>query len=297
MHRIKLLLGPMRVPFLILTPACVLLGLGTAVWTGGRVNWLHFAMALVGAVCAHISVNAFNEYFDFRSGLDARTQRTAFSGGSGTLQARGDMARPALAMAWAALAITALIGLCFVFLRGPAILPLGILGLLVIYAYTPWLTRDPFLCLIAPGLGFGPLMVMGVHFALTGGYSWTAFIASLVPFFLVSDLLLLNQFPDVEADRGVGRRHFPIVVGRKTSSLIYGGFLASAHLAIILGVVLALLPTTCLIGLLGAVLAVPAGINAFRHSEDVGRLIPSMGMNVLLNLATPVLVGIGLLIG
>jgi hypothetical protein len=42
---------------------------------------------------------------------------------------------------------------------------------------------------------------------------------------------------------------------------------------------------------------VPAGINAFRHSEDVGRLIPSMGMNVLLNLATPVLVGIGLLVG
>jgi len=296
MHRIKLLLGPMRVPFLILTPACVLLGLGTAVWTTGRVNWLHFAMALVGAVCAHVSVNAFNEYFDFRSGLDARTQRTAFSGGSGTLQAREDMARPALAMAWTALAITALIGLCFVILRGPAILPLGILGLLVIYAYTPWLTRNPLLCLIAPGLGFGPLMVMGVHFALTGGYSWTAFIASLVPFFLVSDLLLLNQFPDVEADRGVGRRHFPILIGRKASSLIYGAFLASAHLAIILGVVLALLPATCLIGLLGAALAVPAGVNAFRHSEDVGRLIPSMGMNVLLNLATPVLVGIGLLI-
>jgi 1,4-dihydroxy-2-naphthoate octaprenyltransferase len=213
MDRIKLLLGPMRAPFLILTPACVLLGLGTAVWTTGRVNWLHFAMALVGAVCAHISVNAFNEYFDFKSGLDARTQRTPFSGGSGTLQAREDMARPALAMAWTALAITALIGVCFVFLRGPAILPLGILGLLVILAYTPWLTRSPFLCLIAPGLGFGPLMVMGVHFALTGAYSWTAFVASLVPFFLVSDLLLLNQFPDVEADRGVGRRHFPILVG------------------------------------------------------------------------------------
>ena len=296
MHGIKLLLGPMRVPFLILTPACVLLGLGSAVWTTGHVNWLHFAMALVGAVCAHISVNAFNEYFDFKSGLDARTQRTPFSGGSGTLQAREDMAVPALAMAWTALAITALIGLCFVFLRGPAILPLGILGLLVIYAYTPWLTRSPFLCLIAPGLGFGPLMVMGVHFALTGAYSWTALVASLVPFFLVSDLLLLNQFPDVEADRGVGRRHFPILIGRKTSSLIYGGFLASAYVSIILGVVLGLLPAICLIGLLGAALAVPAGVNAFRHSEDVGRLIPSMGMNVLLNLATPVLVGIGLLI-
>jgi 1,4-dihydroxy-2-naphthoate octaprenyltransferase len=60
MSRIKLLLGPMRVPFLILTPACVLLGLGSAIRATGHVNWLHFAMALVGAVCAHISVNAFN---------------------------------------------------------------------------------------------------------------------------------------------------------------------------------------------------------------------------------------------
>jgi len=297
MHRLKLLLGPMRVPFLILTPACVLLGLGSAVWTGGRVNWLHFAMALVGAVCAHISVNAFNEYFDYKSGLDATTQRTPFSGGSGTLQAREDMAIPALAMSWTTFAITGCIGLCFAFLRGPAILPLGALGLLIVYAYTPLLTRSPFLCLIAPGLGFGPLMVMGVHFALTGVYSWTAFVASLVPFFLVSDLLLLNQFPDVEADRRVGRRHYPIQIGRKASSLIYGAFLASAYLSIVAGVVLGLLPALCLIGLLGSALAVPTGVNAFRHADDIGRLVPSMGMNVLLNLATPVLVAVGLLAG
>ena len=297
MQRLKLLLGPMRVPFLILTPACVLLGLGSAVWAGGRVNWLHFAMALVGAVCAHVSVNAFNEYFDYKSGLDATTQRTPFSGGSGTLQASQDMVLPALATAWTTFAITGCIGLCFAFLRGPAILPLGALGLLIVYAYTPWLTRSPFLCLIAPGLGFGPLMVMGVHFALTGAYSWTAFVASLVPFFLVSDLLLLNQFPDVEADRGVGRRHFPILIGRKASSLIYGAFLASAYLSIVVGVVLGLLPALCLIGLLGAALAVPTGVNAFRHADDIGRLVPSMGMNVLLNLVTPVLVAVGLLAG
>ena len=296
MNKFKLLLGPMRVPFLILTLSCVLLGLGTAIWTTGHINWLHFALALVGAVCAHISVNAFNEYFDFKSGLDVRTQRTPFSGGSGTLQARADMVRPALVTAWMAFAVTALTGLYFVFLRGPAILPLGLLGLFLLYAYTPWLTRNPFLCLIAPGLGFGPLMVMSVHFSLTGAYSWTAFVASLVPFFLVSDLLLLNQFPDVEADRSVGRRHFPILIGRKTSSLIYGAFLLLAYLTIILGVAFGLLPAISLIGLLGAVIAVPAGINAFRYSEDIGRLIPSLGLNVLLNLATPLLVGIGLLI-
>jgi len=294
--RLKLLLGPMRVPFLLLTPSCCLLGLGTAAWTTGHVNGWHFALALVGAVCAHISVNAFNEYSDFKSGLDARTQRTPFSGGSGTLPAQADMAGPALLMACVTLGITALSGLYFMSLYGLAILPLGLLGLVLLYAYTPWMTRSPLLCLVAPGLGFGPLMVMCVHFALTGQYSWTAFVASLVSFFLVSNLLLLNQFPDVEADRSVGRRHIPILFGRRTASLVYNLFLLLAYLSIVVGVVLGLLPVTALIGLLTAAIAIPAGLRAYRHAEDIPQLIPAMGMNVLINLLTPALVGIGLLI-
>jgi 1,4-dihydroxy-2-naphthoate polyprenyltransferase len=286
----------MRLPFLILTPACVLLGLGTAVWTTGHVNGWHFVLALLGAVCAHISVNAFNEYFDFKSGLDAKTQRTPFSGGSGTLPAQAEMARPTLSMAWVTLGITALSGLYFVTLRGPSILPLGLVGLLLLYAYTPWITRNPILCLIAPGLGFGPLMVMSVHFALTGAYSWTAFIASMVPFFLVSNLLLLNQFPDVEPDRSIGRRHIVVLFGLRTASLVYNLFLLLAYMTIVLGVVFGLLPMISLIGLLTAVIAIPAGLRAFRHADDIPQLIPAMGMNVLINLLTPTLIGIGLLL-
>src|SRR5512143_700738 len=96
MENFKYLLGPMRLPFLILTPACVLLGVGTAIWVGGGVDVLQVIVVLVGGLAAHISVNAFNEYFDFKSGLDARTTRTPFTGGSGTLPARPDLAPPAL---------------------------------------------------------------------------------------------------------------------------------------------------------------------------------------------------------
>jgi 1,4-dihydroxy-2-naphthoate octaprenyltransferase len=296
MNKLRLLFGIMRGPFLALTPACVLLGLGTAARTDVRINWLFFALVLVAAVCAHISVNAFNEYFDFKSGLDSKTQRTPFSGGSGTLQARPDAERLAWVTAWVSFAVTALTGLYFVLLRGPAILPLGILGLFLLVAYTPWLVRSPFLCLVAPGLGFGPLMVMSVHYALTGGFSWMAFVASLVPFFLVSNLLLLNQFPDVEADRSVGRRHIPVLLGRRTASVVYILFLLSAYLTIILGVIFGLLPSISLIGLLSVLIAIPAGIKAFRHADDLPGLAPALGLNVLVNLLTPTLVGIGLLI-
>jgi 1,4-dihydroxy-2-naphthoate octaprenyltransferase len=209
----KLLLGPMRLPFIILAPACVLVGLGSAYLQTGQIDWFNFLLALVAGVLAHISVNAFNEYFDYKSEVDARTRRTPFSGGSGTLQAHPELAKSTLVLSWSTLAIVGLIGLYFCSVWGWWALPVGLLGLILLYGYTAWMVYQPLLCLIAPGLGFGPLLVLSTHFALTGTFTLQAFIASLVPFFLVSNLLLLNQFPDVEADRSVGRRHFPILLG------------------------------------------------------------------------------------
>jgi 1,4-dihydroxy-2-naphthoate octaprenyltransferase len=296
MVEIKYILGPMRLPFLILTPACVALGFGAALWTQGYVAPFQVIMVLVGAVSAHISANAFNEYFDFKSGLDFHTQRTPFSGGSGTLPANPHMAKHALVIAIATFTVVVGIGFYFLIVRGPALLAIGILGLFLLIFYTPWIAHHPYMCLVAPGLGFGPFMVIGTHVALTGSYSWTAFVASMIPFFLVSNLLLLNQFPDVEADRDAGRKHLPIVIGRRASSLLYVGFLLMAYLSLIWGVYNQYLPKASLIGLATAILAVPVSIGSCRYAENVKKLIPSMGINVAINILTPVLVSIGLII-
>jgi 1,4-dihydroxy-2-naphthoate octaprenyltransferase len=290
------ILGPMRVPFLVLPPACVALGAGTAVWTSGEVSITHVILALVGAVAAHISVNAFNEYFDFRSGLDLRTQATPFSGGSGTLAAHPEAARTALITASVALALAALVGIYFLTVWGPVLLPLGLLGLILIVIYTPWMTHYPFLCLIAPGLGFGPMMTMGADVALTGSYTWTAFIASLVPFFLLVNLLLLNQYPDVKADESVGRRNYPMVVGRKNASWIFAASMAAVYLTQIAGWALNLLPAWALLGLGTLPLGVITVLGAFRYADDLEKLVPYMGFNVILNIVTPILMAIGLFV-
>jgi 1,4-dihydroxy-2-naphthoate octaprenyltransferase len=290
------ILGPMRVPFLILTPACVLVGIGTAVWSSSKVSLLDIFVVLIGAIAAHISVNAFNEYYDFTTGLDFRTQRTPFSGGSGTLAESPEASRYALATAWISFAVASLVGIYFVFQRGPLLLPIGILGLVLLIVYNLWLTRNPLLCLVAPGLGFGTLMVMGVHYALSGQYSWTSFIASFVPFFLVSNLLLINQFPDVDADKTVGRRHYPIVIGRAKSAWIYVTFLLLVFIVIILGVLTNYLPPLSLLGLLGIPLAIRLMIGAVQNAENVEKLVPILSLNVLLTILTPTLLGIGLLL-
>ena len=293
----KPLLGTMRLPFVILAPACVLVGLGTAYWQTGHINWFYSVLALIAGISAHISVNAFNEYFDFKTDLDARTQKTPFSGGSGTLQAHPELANGALVISWVTLAISALIGLYFASVWGWWVILFGIVGLILLYGYTAWMVYQPALCLIAPGLGFGPLMVLSTHFALTGTFTWQALIASLVPFFLVSNLLLLNQFPDVEADRSIGRRHYPILLGRTVSGYIYIGFLIATYLVIAMGVFFGLLPRFSLLAMLTVILAVQVIRNVLANSENVPALIPSLGQNVIINLLTPVLLAIGLFIG
>jgi 1,4-dihydroxy-2-naphthoate polyprenyltransferase len=140
-------------------------------------------------------------------------------------------------------------------------------------------------------------MVMGTHFALTGTYSWTSFVASLTPTFLVSNLLLLNQFPDVEADLTVGRKHYPIKIGRKASSKLYGLFLVLAYLAIVTGVLLKLLPVFSLIALLSAILAWSVYKGVSQNADNPAGLIPFMGKNVVINIVTPALLAIGLFLG
>ena len=71
----KLITGPMRLPFLLLPPACVLLGVAVAVWTHGQINVLYAVLAFIGALASHISVNAFNEYSDYKSGSMPKHRR------------------------------------------------------------------------------------------------------------------------------------------------------------------------------------------------------------------------------
>ncbi|MFO7944027.1 MAG: prenyltransferase [Anaerolineales bacterium] len=294
MQRLKLLLQPMRLPFLILAPACVSVGVGNAFWETGQFGGWNVLLVFLGGLSAHVSVNVFNEYHDFKTGLDEKTKPTPFSGGSGMLPAHPGMEKETLLLGWLMFMITGAIGLYFVLVQGWQLMLVGVLGMVLLVTYTILWVYQPILSLLAPGIGFGLMMVMGTHFALTGAHSWGAFMASLVPTFLVSDLLLLNQFPDVEADRSIGRRHFPILVGREASAVIYGIFLLLTYLAVVVGVILQLLPVLSLITLITSLLGWKTFRSVQQHAGEIPELVPALGMNVILAISTPALLSLSL---
>lgn len=289
------LLRSARLPFLILSPISILLGIAVAIISGASVSLIDSSLILLAALGAHISVNAFNEYHDFRSGLDFRTEKTPFSGGSGSLVDNGKAAPQVKILAWVSLLLTVLIGVYFLLIVGWRVAPIGCIGVLLILLYTPYLNRSPWLCLLAPGIGFGLLMVIGTHLVLAGTYSELVVLVSLVPFFLANNLLLLNQLPDIEADKSVGRRHLSIVYGIRTSKWVYIAFTCACCVCLAYGTGTGILPISSLLALLPLSLAFFVAKGAFRFAAQTTNLQKYLGLNVFMVMSCPTILAITLI--
>ncbi|RUO72267.1 prenyltransferase [Pseudidiomarina sediminum] len=285
-----------RPAFLLLALSVTALAVALAFSAGASMTWWLVALVALGAVIAHACVNVLNEVDDARSGLDALTERTPFSGGSGALQAQPRALNAAAALGLGLLALVIAIGLYFIYLRGWGLFPLGLLGVVLVVAYTPMLTRLPWLCLIAPGLGFGPLMVLGSYYVLTGSYSGVAFATSFIPFFLVNNLLLLNQFPDAKADVQVGRRHLIIATSPAVALRVFQAFLVAPYVLLVALVGVGVLPLWALLGLVSLVVAIPLyrGVSTLQSPSNIPHAL--LGQNVVVNLSMPALIAVGLLL-
>jgi 1,4-dihydroxy-2-naphthoate octaprenyltransferase len=294
---IKDFLAISRAPFLALIPAVLFPAMVLSYQLTGQLAIDLFVLIFLAALAAQIAVNALNEYQDFNSGLDETTNRTPFSGGSGTLPAKPWLASSARGLFIITFLVMVVIGGYLSWRVGRQILPLGLLGGLIILAYTRWLNRMPLVCLIAPGVGFGLLMVNGTVLLMTGSFSAAAEYISWAVFFLCNGLLLLNQIPDIDADKAVGRRHLPILLGMRPTAWLYLLLLVGAYGSLIVGERMGALPATTLIALVTSPLGLLIWRGVLRSTEHPDELVPALGRNVLLVLITPLLVGMGLALG
>ena len=284
-----------RPNFLILS--AILGFLGTAIaWYehqeyGGPFNLGYAFLATIGLICAHISVNVFNDYFDSRSKLDTKTQRTPFSGGSGAIQSGQITEKQAPWVGIATLIIIIPIGIFFTIVQGWLLLPLLAIAFFSIILYTPLILRMGYPEWSA-GLGLGILPVLGAYFAQTGTYTIVALLAAIPSGILVHNLLLLNEFPDAEYDVTVKRRTLPISVGKKKAAIFYSILTIIVYLWIIGTVVTKQTPAFTLLGLLTFPLAFKAIDGSFKY-DDRSKFIPAMANNVLIVLLTQLLIAVG----
>ncbi|MDG1752071.1 MAG: prenyltransferase [Thalassotalea sp.] len=164
------------------------------------------------------------------------------------------------------------------------------------FTYTKWLNKSPFLCLIAPGIGFGLLMVVGAYLTQTLSYNQDVWLISLIPFFLINNLLLLNQFPDIQADKKSGRNHLAIKYGTKFASGVYIFFASSSMMVLCFLIFNQTLPYLSLICLLPLSLSFIAFPKIFSLGENIAQNPRTMILNVVSTNLTPLLLAISLFI-
>jgi len=280
-----------RPQFLLLSVVLAFLGTSIA-WYEGAFHLGYALLAFLGLLLCHISVNVLNDYFDYRSGIDLETKRTPFSGGSGILPPALLKPTHILRFGLVSFLLAVPIGIYFVITRGWLLLPLLLVGAICILLYTPFLTRLRW-PEWAPGVGMGTLPVLGFYFVQTATYTIPAVIAAIPSGILVHNLLLLNEFPDAEADKKGGRKTLPITVGKAKASVLYSTLTVVIYFWIAGAVALRLMPVFSLIALLTLPFAIKAIRGALRHREELSELVPAMSNNVLVVLLAQLLLGVG----
>jgi 1,4-dihydroxy-2-naphthoate octaprenyltransferase len=288
-----------RPQYLLLPPVLIFLGSAIAL---KPINGTNFSFSLAASLIAfagllllHISVNSLNDYFDDRSGIDSRVKRSPFNGGAGIIQAGFLTRRQVLVFSLVCFTLAVPVGVYFLVQDGWGLMPVLVMGAVFVLLYTQALTRvGGGFGEIAAGLGLGTLPVLGAFYVQTVTWSAEAVYAAIPSGILVCNLLFLNEFPDVAADKYGKRKTLPIILGVKRAAILYTVLTVCVFLIVIGGCISRLMPWQCLL----ALGTLPLAIRACRGAMSVGNPVvlgSAMASNVMTVLLTQVLLGIGFL--
>jgi 1,4-dihydroxy-2-naphthoate polyprenyltransferase len=224
----------------------VLVGTAWAIATQHRFDGVLLALALAAMVLAHGAANVYNDVGDDQIGADADNTNHIYpyTGGSRFIQSgllsRREMAWLALGLAVGALAI----GLVLALLRGPGVILFGIagLGLGLLYSLPGAQLSARGIGEGAVAIGFGALPVIGAAWLQTGRFDFGAALLCLPVSAWAAAILIINEVPDVDSDRRVGKRTLVVRWGALGAQWIYGGLTATALAATVVAILRHALP-------------------------------------------------------
>jgi len=275
--------------------------LGTTIaWCYSKTfNLTYFLPTFFGVIFAMVGCYTFNEYFDFKSGVDLAVRSndiTPFNAGSRVLP-EGLIKPPHILRVGVVFWVFAFItGVYLTSIRGILILILALTGFLTGAFYTTppfkWAYRGLGETLI--GLTYGPLITFGsCYVQLPNPPLEPTLLSSLIPGVLIAAVIWINQFPDYYADRKAGKRNLVVRIGKEKSVKVYSLLLTTPYLITVLGVLFRFLPATTL-PMLGTIpLAYKNIALTKKHYDKPRKLIPALKGTILLFISTTLLLSAG----
>jgi 1,4-dihydroxy-2-naphthoate octaprenyltransferase len=248
-------------PFAFTASVIPVLAGAALAWVDELWNWAPFIAALLGAVFLHAGTNIVNEVYDVRKGIDSITSPRASHA-----IVKGRMnERTALVLAAVFFALAVAVGLYLVWLRGPAIVVLGLLGLIGGWGYTapPLEYKNRALGVPIVFLLMGPLMVEGSYYAVSGEWSLTALVLSIPVGLLVAAILHGNEWRDIREDSRAGISTLSARIGRRWAHYGYVALVLGAYIVLALSVIAGVLPAWTML----AILSLPFLAQVIRSAE------------------------------
>lgn len=184
---------------------------GAALGTGLAI--FHTILIFLAVVTAQIVANLWNEYKDFKSGLDAGQK----VGNAGSITRGAITPELIVTMIKVLMVVPIIIGLYLSATITWYYIPAGFLCILISFLYSGGpkpISRTPF-GEISSGIAMGFAIVLITGYAWTRDLSLALLIPAIPSTLLVGSIMLTNNIRDIRNDESHGRRTLPIVLGRE----------------------------------------------------------------------------------
>jgi 1,4-dihydroxy-2-naphthoate octaprenyltransferase len=278
-----------RLPFLLPGVAALATGIAIGALTSGVAAFGLVSISMLGIVLIMLATYYFNEYFDYEGDLMNKTF-TKFSGGSRAipdLKVPRKVARIAGWSSVAMLVVTAAAYLLAYFEDFPWLLPMALLGSFfgIFYSHPPfqWAYRGVGEAMI--GFCYGILAVVSGFYLTTGDLEPTMVLIGMPAALTIFGVIVVNEFPDIEADRAVGKRNLVVRMGLDRGGVLFSVAMLLAYPAMLLTIVAGVDFVVAIAGLPVLFLCLAVAIDTLkgRHKDPKSQTTMA-GITLLANL-------------
>jgi len=204
---------------------------GILAYQNGAFNFWRWLLVTLGLILAHATNNLLNDYTDYNRGVDQDNYYRAQYGPQPLVH--GLMTKRQLLTYAGVTGLLALAcGLALVYLRAGYTLWLLLAGAFFVLFYT-WPLKYIALGELAVLIVWGPLMIGGGYYVISGQWDWNVVLASLPYALGVTGVIFGKHIDKLEMDQAKRIHTLPVLLGEKTARATLIGMLALQYLLVL----------------------------------------------------------------
>ncbi|MCM3571225.1 1,4-dihydroxy-2-naphthoate polyprenyltransferase [Neobacillus mesonae] len=278
-----------------LTAGFVPVVLGTALaLKEGKIHFGLFFAMLIASLLIQAATNMFNEYYDFKRGLDSEHS----VGIGGTIVRDGVKPKTVMQLALSFYGIALLLGVYICINSSWYLALVGLICMAVGYLYTGGplpISYTPFGEFFS-GLFMGMFIILIAFFIQTGTVTAGSILFSIPIFILVSAINLSNNIRDLEGDKENGRKTVAVLLGKKKAVTLLAIMFILSYLWVIGLIVTGISPIWTAIVILSTVKPIKA-IQVFKKGSLPIQMAPAMKATAQTNTIFGLLFAVGIFVG